>query len=211
MAKGRIVDDTTRLLIARVYRQHPEWRAKEVQVEVNKRLGQDWPGLSVVQKELTKIREHARIDNPEDKPWSVATLDQYPMSPEALAIVFTVWKFHVERDWSPLTIREAKWVSRLSGIKKPAGLTSADEEYLSIWARRYADIELLCEIVGRPFNTSFIDRLLMGLPIRLGTPSYFTPEEMKKLEAYMPRTHWVNGKMVKIFPESAKKHKGGTK
>jgi len=151
MAKGRVVDDTTKLLIANVYREHPDWRAKEIQAEVNKRLGQDWPGLSVVQKELSKIRENLKVDNPQDKPWGMATLDTYPIPPETLPIVLKAYKHHIEMG-TDFTIRQAKWVSRLSAT-----------EYSEALPDLVAKTEQLYEIIGRPFDSTVFDKLLIGL------------------------------------------------
>ena len=65
MAKGPVIPDDVKRDIAEVYLEHRDWRAKEIQSEVNSRLRKrnykinpDWPGLSAVQKQLTQIRKN---------------------------------------------------------------------------------------------------------------------------------------------------------
>jgi len=99
-------------------------------------------------------------DNPQDKPWNTATLDQYPIAPEVLSAVMKVSKYRIGKG-SGFTIREAKWVSRLSGL-----LTDVDK--LSYKAWQYARTELMFELMNRPFDSTVLDKLLMGLPAGIG-------------------------------------------
>ncbi len=86
--------------------------AEKIQNEVH------WPGkppeIEVLERKISYYRKHA-IDYPEDKPWSMATLDKHPISPEAIPAVLACWKRRVQSD-TVLTIREAKWVSRLYAL-----------------------------------------------------------------------------------------------
>ena len=124
MAKGPLITNEIIQLIARVYLEHPEWRAKEIQNEVNTqlrkrspRVNPDWPGLNAVQKALTKIRKRDNERPSElkelDMPWSTASLAKYPVSPEALPAVLKAWVWLPENINLSLTIREALWVGRL--------------------------------------------------------------------------------------------------
>lgn len=79
-----------------------------------------------------------------------------------------MWRFRVEKGES-FTIREAKWAARLWAILK-------DTERLSWKASQYAPTELLFELIGRPFDSPGLDKLLMGLPMPLtADPPYFLP------------------------------------
>ena len=86
--------------------------AEKIQAEVR------WPGnppkIEVLERKISRYRKQV-IDYPEDKPWSMATLDKYPIPPEAIPAVLACWKQRV-RSRSILTIREAKWVSRLYAL-----------------------------------------------------------------------------------------------
>ena len=174
MAKGPIVTNDIEVLIASVHRKYPKWKAREVRNEVssilhknNPKLDQKWPGLHVVQKVLAVVRkqEKERPINPQDAPWSTAALDSYPRlnielpTPEALALVLKVWKSRIEKG-DTFTISEAKWASRLSGL-------ISDIEKLSFAAFRHARTELMYELIGRNFDSTVLDRLLMHLPTGL--------------------------------------------
>lgn len=130
----------------------------------------DWKGpapeIEVIERKISWFRNHT-TDGPQDKPWSTATLDKYPIPPESLPAVLRVWKFCIEKGVS-LTIREAKWVSRLSAIQQ-------DIEKLSFIASRYARTELMFEIINRPFEAIGLDRLLMGLPVGVSDLEDFLP------------------------------------
>lgn len=86
--------------------------AEKIQAEVH------WPGkppeIEVLERKISHYRQHA-IDYPEDKPWSMATLDKHPIPPEAIPAVLACWKRRVQSG-AILTIREAKWVSRLYAL-----------------------------------------------------------------------------------------------
>jgi hypothetical protein len=82
MAKGPVITEKVRRIIAEVYLQHRDWRAKEIQNEVDKRLNGNGPGLSAVQKILTRMREkEEQILNQGanlDAPWSLGSLGMKP-------------------------------------------------------------------------------------------------------------------------------------
>jgi len=122
-----------------------------------------WPGKEPELEGMTKkVRAKRKKikDIPQDKPWSTATLDEYPIAPEALSSVLKVWKLRIERgdEFDTITIREAKWAARLSGL-------TADTGQLLAWARQYARTELFYEILGKKdFNSESLDRGIMGAP-----------------------------------------------
>jgi len=94
MAKGPIITDEIKRIIAGVYDAHRDWRAKQVQFAVNERLHGSGPGLSAVQKVLTEIRKRDEYRTPElkglDEPWSLASSSinpNYELPPEAIPIV----------------------------------------------------------------------------------------------------------------------------
>jgi len=86
--------------------------AEKIQSEVR------WPGKSpeieVLERKISYYRKHA-IDDPEDKAWSMATIDKYPVPPQAIPAILACWK-HCFKGDAVLTIREAKWVSRLYAL-----------------------------------------------------------------------------------------------
>lgn len=158
MAKGSIVTDGVKALIASVYQQHPKWKAKTVRNEVSYLLTSNnpespsgWPSLSTVQKVLADVRKKVKElpIHPEDKTWSLATLDEYPISPQALPVVIKVYT-----KVAPLrSIREAKWVARLSPILE-------EIKDLYFVATRYAAAERVYQSLNLTFNSVVLDMFL---------------------------------------------------
>ncbi len=169
MAKGPLVTGEIEALIGTVYRNHPKWKAPMVRNEVsrilrkeNSKLSSTWPSLSTVQKVLATFRRKAKElpDDPQDKPWSMATLDRPnipPIPPEALPAVLNVWKLRIDSlEWNfSFSIREAKWAARLSAL-------ITDTEELSTRASQYARTEILYQLLDRPFDSRGLDSLIMG-------------------------------------------------
>ena len=170
MAKGPIITNAVEVLITSVYQKHPKWKAPEVRNEVrsilrnkNSKIPSSWPSISTVQKALAKVRKKMK-EMPEDplhKPWNMGTIDQYPIPPDTIPFVLKVWKLQEEkvykfRQMKPpfdlaLSIREAKWVSRLCHV------IPDDIEKLSRTAAIYANWEELTERAGQSFNSTELD------------------------------------------------------
>ena len=116
MAKGPIVTAEVEALIASVYQNHPKWKAPEVRNEVgfilrkNKPdLPSNWPSLSTVQKVLAIVRKKMKETpvDPLDKPWSTASMAEYPIPAEALPFVLRLWVWTAENLNAKFTIRQA--------------------------------------------------------------------------------------------------------
>lgn len=175
MAKGRIIDKEVKLLIARKYRDHPDWPAKMIKAAINKELKQDWPGLSAIQKELSKIKERVLIDNPEDKTWCVAN---YFVPPETLPIILKVKKLCIEESVD-FTIRYAKWTARLSALV-PESIP--DIKRLLMIVSLYSFNETMCELIGEPFDSSELDKILMHIWKKENVSREELYEEWKQFE-----------------------------
>lgn len=181
MPKGPIVTPAVEALIASVYQKHPKWKAPRVRNEVESILRKDnrnspkgWPSLSTVQKTLATIRKNLANPSPEDEPWSISTLNDYPIPPEALPKVLEEYRLHQvaknekpELDealsrgaWKVFTIRQAKWVARLSA-----------SQCEPITPFMIAHSELLHELAGHSPNCEcfeIFDKLLAGLRLEKG-------------------------------------------
>jgi hypothetical protein len=154
MPRGPKIRPHTRQLIARVHYEHLDWTAKEVQHEVNASLvkghpdlSPDWPGLSAVQKELSKLR---KSPSPQDNSWNVSSLNELELPPEALPAVIQVWFNNRVNNSRRFTVREAKWVARLYCIIK-------DIDELTRTARGYAYSEYITEQYGSRFAIAPLD------------------------------------------------------
>ena len=147
MAKGPIITSAVEQLIVEVYLRKPSRLAKEIREEVNDRLRKndpsialEWPSLSSVQKVLARIhkKEKELPRDPEDHPWSVLDLTQYPIPPETLPAVLRAWADALHYG-APLTIREVHWAARLYYVIKESGYLDAG--LLTTMARKYAFAE----------------------------------------------------------------------
>ncbi len=95
---------------------------------------------------LLKMISSARNSNdPEDKPWSVSAIADSDIAPSALPIVMNAWAKGVIED-APISIRQAKWVARLSSIYD--GKTHTSLEWLIVKASEYANREKAIKAVG---------------------------------------------------------------
>jgi len=135
MPRGAKLTPKVEGLIAGVCIEHPEWisKPKKIQQEVIRQLpdslrdwgGPNWPGVDVIKDRVRKkIRPELENRPPEskrlDEPWSIGCLaeHEYDIPPEALPRVLQVWVYTLENKWKPLTIRQVKWVARLSYVVK---------------------------------------------------------------------------------------------
>jgi len=140
---------------------------------LSKLLSSDWPGLSIVDQMLSSYRKEDKEIAKEglEASWSMAILDKkeiaHMFTPEAISTVLKVWKFRTQKEID-FTIREAKWVARLSGIN-PVWKIGQDLEKLSFLASRYARTELMYKLIKKPFNSTILDKLIMGLPAGINT------------------------------------------
>lgn len=138
-----------------------------------------WPGKAPeIEGMIKRVRaERKKIkDTPQDRPWSTASLKDYPIPPEALPIVLELWKYRLNRTQS-FTIREAKWASRLSATKvqkyyhhhggKKRRFSRI--EWLDFFAGLYAKSERINDIQEQSFDSEGLDRNLAGLlPVSVG-------------------------------------------
>ena len=154
MSRGPIITVEMRELMTRVYLQHPKWMAELIRQEVNRLSGGKGPGISATQKQLTGIRRQAKrlqyLDV--DKPWSMASLNSNPMDAQSVARVVEVQRYRIKNGLPPISIRVAKWVSRLRLVLKEDLLA------LVLWASWYALREQVSRMAGTEFDSSLIDK-----------------------------------------------------
>ena len=170
MAKNPLITDEVRQVIAEVYVMHPDYRAKEVQNEVHARLRQlnahvkpDWPGLSAIQKELTKIRKNDSERSTEakglDRPWSVGTVNDFIIPPEVIPTLIQIQANIRKDDGLLLTIREARWVALIYLIPTVKAVME-NESLINALAKTYAIREEVSELCNTILDTSDLDDAL---------------------------------------------------
>jgi hypothetical protein len=137
MAKGAYLTPDIKHLIGDIYLENRSLGPTKTREELLKRMkekgldknfGPDYPSVSSVSLQLKKYKENDDERTPEskglDKPWTFASLAEYPIAPEAIPIVISIYdKCWYEtcligcdmEDWL-LTVREALWIGRLHKI-----------------------------------------------------------------------------------------------
>jgi hypothetical protein len=185
MARGNVLTENIKHLIAKVYLEHPDWRTRKIREEVINQWHQvsrnyddpNWPGLSVVQKLLAKYRKRDAEELPESeglsKPWSTMSMAKYPIPPEALPSVLQVWVWIRENTNATFTIREAQWAARLYAVTK-------EIEFLGLLSRMHSIMELVSKLTG----TSVEEFATHGVDLRIFeemTGQKITPEREKKI------------------------------
>ena len=126
--RGPTIPDNVIHLIGEVYDGHREWTAQAIMNEVHSRLRKEgtqlrpgWPGLSAVQKELTRMRQKDNERPPEskglDEPWSVVTLANYELPFSSLPTILKMAVHFQQHEGRRMTIREAKWAARLRSLE----------------------------------------------------------------------------------------------
>jgi hypothetical protein len=185
MARGNVLPERMKALIAQVYLEHKDWRTRKIREEVIRRWHQasrnyddpNWPGLSAVQKILAEYRKRDAEKIPEseelDKPWSTMSLVKYPIPPEALPSVLQVWVWARENMDSKFTIRQAQWAARLYAVIK-------DIPLLALLSNEHCKFELILKLVGK----SVIEEPVNGVDLAIFqemTGQEITPERKKKI------------------------------
>jgi hypothetical protein len=108
---------------------------------------------------LIKLISEARARNskplPIDKPWSLGTLKDNPLSENALVSVLKAWRFAKETRGKPLTIRESKWIANLYSFY-------SDIEQLFSECEMISFIDLMSEVKAAkvdwtPFHISLLE------------------------------------------------------
>lgn len=119
--------------------------------ELIERLGESVPGEDTLMRMISEERN--KDSNPEDQPWHLGTLNDYPLSPEGIRAVLEAY-WYADRNGTTLTIREAKWIGRLCAVPKmfPRLRDKDVIPWLISWGCGSADEEVLSEASGDPFK-----------------------------------------------------------
>ncbi|MFA5450455.1 MAG: hypothetical protein WC231_00445 [Dehalococcoidales bacterium] len=167
MAKGTVIPDEVKTMIAHLYLEHPQWKTHEIRSALLKKIANrlayaepDWPGISAVQKELADLRKRNRarpLESQElDTSWNSLSLIRHPISPEALPIVLKLSVYTRENKKRALTIREALWASRYSAVVK-------EISELSIICGSMAMLEAVSEITNNQVDCIMSDLELYSM------------------------------------------------
>jgi hypothetical protein len=128
--------------------------------EIIQNKGWRSPTIETMEKLISKARNHK---NEQDKPWSIASLDTYSIPPEALPAVLAEYARHKLKEDDTIantdfTIRQAKWVARLSKIDRLSKTKAGRNASYYI-----AKTEQIYEYLGWEPELELYDKLLAGL------------------------------------------------
>jgi len=189
MAKGAYLPGEIKGMIHRIYvdnRQiRPSEARKKLLAEMEHRLsenvraylGENYPAVSTVSKELKELRRIDEARSPEskglDQPWSISVLTEYPIPAEALPIVLHLWVWKRETLGHDFTVREAQWASRLYTLVKSMSI-----KFLMVILGMYANAERISELTGEsPPGTQVLDLFMF----QKMTGQALAPERIEKV------------------------------
>jgi len=128
--------------------------AYEIQREIIQQGEEKPPELSTLEKRISFYRSIPKKRF--DELWSLGSLAQHPIPPDAMPTVMSIYKKTLAGD-GELTIRQVQWIARLyKVIDHP--------ELVWDWAWAYAEDEWLSEVTNKPFDTTKLDLELLDNP-----------------------------------------------
>jgi len=120
MAKGPRITKGMRDKIASLYLEDTKAPAKEIQEKLSQLYGDKAPGLSAVQKELTRIRRNPNVSSELDRPWEIGAIAKYGFPAEIVPTIIELLRSRNNKGEivgrSFLTIRQALWIVRLAPL-----------------------------------------------------------------------------------------------
>ena len=123
--------------------------AYETQKELEDSKNTNIPKLSTLEKYISFCRSNP---SPLDEPWEIFSLKDYPIPPEALPVVLDMWIWTLHNLDMQITIREAQWIARLSGVYDymPQGMFSSFVDVYAtseLVAEQQADIQTIGQFI----------------------------------------------------------------
>lgn len=168
-------------VLTRLKNKHSDLYDNQLRREVDDLL----PGLSVIQKYLKTVKETEMSDSFKHKNmyWHLGTLDEFPISSEALPIIYLVKQWAEKEDDGIFRVIEAIWVSRLYPFFPNLfdGPETNDKEIRNLWwfSREYSNEEISCEFFNnRAFITTELDDNVWETGRTGGVPKLFNPNEL---------------------------------
>ena len=197
-------------------REHDKYGLKQEEIPQKRSI------QKIVADNISNLRD--MWASPQEKPWTLGSLEHFPLSPDSLAMLLKMQIYWLEQRLTPMSRREAIWVSRLYPTilnlnegKEPPNITW----WLSWWVTEYCTMEQLFQIKHgnlKDFDTFELDLDLFqskGEPekskIWVLTPIYLVkPEETwkdytKYLDACIKYLPSFKGPVLKVKTPEEKK------
>lgn len=166
--KRRNVDNPVRKEVATFLLDNPGYTGKDLKKNVERSLKRKGLHYNFSERTYQNIKteiSHNIGDNTLDKPWDMGSLNDNPISSESIPILLSLQNSKRSEGQLMITVREAKWLSRLYSLGQFVD-TSSDRlqsvNTMATWAQAYAVREKVCELAGIDCDTSDLDRGLLG-------------------------------------------------
>jgi hypothetical protein len=140
----KILDSIKAGYFIKIKRAHPDWPDSKIREQAA------FPGVNRIQRYLKEISPLLNQKSPLQEKWHLGTMNDYPVTPEAVKKIFEL----KARGKDYISIRIARWISRLSALPLPVDIL-----YLS--AMEYSTAEEIAEISRTPLNTANMDAMLL--------------------------------------------------
>jgi len=141
---GKILENIKANYHHKLKQTHPDWPDTKIREQ------SVFPGVNRIQRYLKEISPLDNQQSALDEKWHLGSMQDYPITPEAVKNIFLL----KARGKDYISIRIARWISRLSALPLPI-----DVLYLA--AMEYSTAEEIAEISRTKLNTSNIDTVLL--------------------------------------------------
>lgn len=126
--------------------------AQELDSEIRSKFPNEiTPTFETLLKKISEARKH--VANPLDEVWNLGILEDYPLPSESIPYILEIQE---SETLFRVTIRQAKWISKLIHVVKDIKLLGRISWYYAF----YEKISIISH--SGPFNTSKYDRFLVN-------------------------------------------------
>lgn len=169
MPRGAALGNDVKNLIAGIYLTDKNQVAKEVLQKVHAKLGRDdWPKLSVIQREIKLIEDNRAkmldaggLDF--ENPWHLGIMRKHNIDAAAVPCILGVQMWAKKHSRDKVTVSQARWIARLYAYISPGVKPKVLNEALGWmynWSRVYMLNEMACDLMNMDLDTSQLDELL---------------------------------------------------
>lgn len=167
-SKRKNVDNLVRKEVATFLLDNPDYTGSDLKKKVEKSLKRKGLHYNFSERTYQNIKSEIspNLDDAAlDRPWDMGSLNDNPIPLESIAILLSLQNSKRSEGQLMITVREAKWLSRLYSLGQFVG-TGSDRlqsvNTMVTWAQAYALREKVCKVVGIDCDTSDLDQNLSG-------------------------------------------------
>ena len=166
--KRKNVDGVLRKEVATFLLDNPDYTGRDLKRNIERSLKRKGLDYNFTERTYQNIKAEISPNigaSTLDKPWDMGSLNDNPIPPESVPILLSLQNSKRSEGQPMITVREAKWLSRLYSLGQFVD-TSSDRlqsvNTMATWAQAYALREKVCKLAGIDCDTSDLDRDLSG-------------------------------------------------